>query len=121
MFAGRVELLVTAVRDAEFGVMVGVGVGGALTEIVDDVAFARAPLDADGAHDLIGTLRTLQRTPAFLSAAQRAAAARFVAAFSALAASGPWRRFTLEVNPLKVSDDEVAAVDGLLVIESPAS
>ena len=49
MFAGAQELLVTAFRDREFGVMVGCGVGGGMTEIVDDVAFARAPVDDEGA------------------------------------------------------------------------
>ena len=48
-----VELLVTAFRDREFGVIVGCGLGGGMTEIIDDVVFARAPIDADGAFDLL--------------------------------------------------------------------
>ena len=46
MFDGDRELLVTAFRDREFGVMVGCGIGGGVTELVDDVVFARAPIDA---------------------------------------------------------------------------
>jgi acyl-CoA synthetase (NDP forming) len=42
MFDGNRELLVTAFRDREFGVIVGCGVGGGATELVDDVVFARA-------------------------------------------------------------------------------
>jgi hypothetical protein len=34
-----------------------------------------------------------------------------------LAATAPWPGFTLEVNPLKIGEDSVAAVDGLLIIE----
>lgn len=117
MASGGAELIVTAFRDAEFGVIVGVGVGGAMTEIVDDMALARAPLDRDGALDLISTLRTLQRLPDWLSEAQRGCAADFAARFSALAASAPWQRFTLEVNPLKLGRDDAAAVDGLLIID----
>jgi acetate---CoA ligase (ADP-forming) len=117
MFEGQRELLVTAFRDREFGVIVGCGVGGGATELVDDVVFARAPIDADGAHDLIALMRTLQRSPQWLTARQHALAARFVAAFSTVAASAPWKRFTLEVNPLKLGDDAAAAVDGLLIIE----
>ena len=49
MFAGERELLVTALRDQEFGVMVGCGIGGGMTEVIDDVVFARAPIDAAGA------------------------------------------------------------------------
>lgn len=117
MFPGDRELLVTAFRDREFGVMVGCGVGGSMTEIVDDVAFARAPIHPDGALNLLASLRTLRRLPEWLSALQRQRAADFIARFSALVATVPWERFTFEVNPLKLSEDNLAAVDGLLVIE----
>ncbi len=116
MFDGERELLVTALRDAEFGVIVGCGIGGGLTEIVDDAVFARAPIDAAGALDLLSRLATLRRTSAFLSAGQRALVADFVARFSALAAAAPWPTFTLELNPVKVARDALAAVDGLLLI-----
>jgi acetyltransferase len=117
MFQGDREVLVTAFRDREFGVIVGCGIGGGATELVDDVAFARAPIDADGAFDLIGELRTLRRMPAYLTVTQRELAAEFIAHFSALASTAPFERFTLEVNPLKLGAEAVAAVDGLLVIE----
>jgi hypothetical protein len=117
MFEGNRELLVTALRDREFGVIVGCGIGGGTTELVDDVVFARAPLDAGGAFDLIGQLRTLRRMPSYLTDVQRSLAAGFLARFSALVATAPWARFTLEVNPLKIGRDAVAAVDGLLIIE----
>ncbi len=117
MFEGNRELLVTALRDREFGVIVGVGIGGSPAELVDDVVFARAPLSMDGAFDLVGQLRTLRRLPAFLTGAQHTLAADFVARFAALVATAPWPRFTLEVNPLKLGADAAAAVDGLLIIE----
>ena len=117
MFEGDRELLVTAFRDREFGVIVGCGIGGGATELVDDIVFARAPIDADGALDLIAELRTLQRMPAWLAPRQRELAADFLARFAALAASAPWNRFTLEINPLKLGAASAAAVDGLLVIE----
>ncbi len=117
MFRGERELLVAAFRDAEFGVMVGCGMGGAITEIIDDVVFARAPIDAEGALDLLAQLRTLRRLPDTLSDTQRRLAADFIARFSALAASAPWPRFTLEINPVQLSTDAIAAVDGLLLLE----
>jgi acetate---CoA ligase (ADP-forming) len=117
MFQGHAELLATAFRDEEFGVIVGCGIGGGATEIIDDVVFARAPIDSMGASDLLRRLRTLQRLPAHLSADQQQRSADFIAGFSALAASAPWPRFTMEVNPLKIDVGAVAAVDGLLVIE----
>lgn len=117
MFAGDRELLVTALRDREFGVMVGCGIGGGMTEVIDDVAFARAPLDSAGATDLLKRLATVRRLPDFLSERQLALSADFVARFSALVATAPWPQFTFEVNPLKLGNDAAAAVDGLLLIE----
>jgi hypothetical protein len=107
---------VTAFRDKDFGIVVGCGLGGGLTEIIDDVAFARGPIDADGAADLLGYLRTVRRNPGFLSPAQTKLAAEFIAAFSAVVASAPWPEFTLEINPLKLGESDAAAVDGLLVV-----
>lgn len=117
MFDGTAELLVTAFRDREFGVMVGCGLGGNLTEVIDDVVFARAPIDTEGALDLLDRLRTLQRLPDYLSDRQRREVAGFVARFASLVAGAPWERFTFEVNPVKVGREALAAVDGLLVIE----
>jgi acetate---CoA ligase (ADP-forming) len=117
MVADGRELLVTAFRDPDFGIMVGCGMGGNQTEIIDDVVFTRAPIDADGALDLLSRLRTIRRLPETLSDEQRAQAARFIAAFSTLAAAAPWRGFTLEINPLKLTPDGSAAVDGLLIID----
>jgi acyl-CoA synthetase (NDP forming) len=116
MFAGSQELLVTALRDREFGVMIGCGMGGGMTEIIDDVSFTRGPIDEDGAYNLIGTIRTLRRLPHLLDETQRREAARFVAQFSVLVASAPWDAFTFEINPLKIGERSVAAVDGLLLV-----
>jgi acetyltransferase len=116
MVPAGVELLVTGFRDEEFGVMVGCGLGGGTAEIVDDVVLARAPLDAEGAFDLLGYLRTVRRLPDLLSRRQREEAAGFVARFSAVVAGAPWPRFTFEVNPLVVGTERAVAVDGLLLI-----
>jgi acetate---CoA ligase (ADP-forming) len=117
MVSGALELLVTAFRDPQFGVMVGCGMGGGITEIIDDVVFARAPIGADGAFDLLGRLRTIERLPALLPDTDRRRASDFLARFSTLVATAPWDSFTFEVNPVKIGSDEMAAVDALLVID----
>jgi hypothetical protein len=113
MQRGGLEVLVSAFRDPVFGPVVSVGAGGALTEALDDVALARAPLDAAGVAALLGRLRLMKRA----SGRPVAPLADFVARFSQLAASAPWRRFVFEVNPVAWSADGVVALDGLLVIE----
>jgi len=117
MISGGLELLVTAFRDPQFGVMVGCGMGGGMTEIIDDVVFARAPIDTAGAFDLLGRLRTFERLPTLLPDADRRRAADFLSRFSALVATAPWDSFTFEINPVKLGPDEVAVVDALLVID----
>jgi acetyltransferase len=116
MVSGALELLVTAFRDPQFGVMVGCGMGGGITEIIDDVVFARAPIGADGAFDLLGCLRTIDRLPGLLPDTDRRQVSDFLARFSMLVATAPWESFTFEVNPVKIGTDEMAAVDALLVI-----
>lgn len=116
MFEGRLEMLVTAIRDRDFGILVGVGMGGAMTEIIDDVVFTRAPIDTTGAEDLVRRLRTFRRIPQLFSDQRLRSVATFTARFSSLVASAPWPSFTLEINPLKVADQQAAAVDGLLVV-----
>ncbi|MFM8681513.1 MAG: acetate--CoA ligase family protein [Alphaproteobacteria bacterium] len=117
MVAGGAEVIVSALRDPVAGVGGSCGAGGALTELIDDVVIARAPLDASSARAALGRLRLVQglargRTPPDIEAL-----ARFVADFSQVAARAPWRRFVVEVNPVKWSTKGVTAVDGLVIIE----
>ena len=117
MASGKLELLVSAFRDAAFGVMVACGAGGTLTEVIDDVALQRAPFGRSQAERLLQRLRIVQRAHRIDATAAIAPAAEFVARFSQLAASAPWRRFVLEINPIKWEAGAVTAVDGLLLIE----
>jgi acetyltransferase len=111
------ELIVSALRDKEFGILVGCGIGGNLTEIIDDVAFARAPITAEAAAALLKSLRTCRKNSDFISDEQVRSAAEWISKFSVLAATAPWDNFNLEVNPLLLAEGSSRAVDGLLVID----
>ena len=111
------ELLVSAFRDPDFGVMLSLGAGGAMTELIDDVILVPAPLDAVAAADALNRLRVVRRAGGLSGGST--ALAGFVARFAAVAAAAPWRRFVLEVNPVKWASEQVIAVDGLLIIEEP--
>lgn len=111
------EMLVSVFRDPTFGPMVSCGAGGTRTELLDDVVLARAPVTSQVAIGLLRRLRIVRL--AAESGLRIEPLASFVAALSELSTSAPWQRFTLEINPVKWRTGDVAAVDGLLVIEAP--
>lgn len=115
---GGRELLISALCDPVFGPIVTCGAGGGLTELIDDVVVARAPVDADQAARMLGRLR-LSRIGHSAPPTRDDAAAQFLEKFSELVAAAPWRRFVFEVNPVKWKPDEAVAVDGLLIVEDP--
>ncbi len=119
MVEGGLEALISAFRDPLFGPMISVGAGGGLTELIDDVAIARAPVDEAGASALVGRLRLLRSAAKMKRPPDRALLARYVAHVSQVAASAPWRQFVLEINPVKWTAEYVTAVDGLLIVEEP--
>ena len=114
MMVTGTEILASAFRDPDFGVMVSLGAGGTLTELIDDVVLVPAPLSAAAAERALRRLRVMRKT-----GDQVGVVIDFICRFSALAAAAPWRRFVLEINPVKWTADEARAVDGLLIIEEP--
>jgi acetyltransferase len=108
-----VELLLSAHRDPNFGVMVSIGAGGVVTELIDDVILASAPLGEVAAARALNRLGVVRRAGGVTA---DGVLPRCVARFAGLAASAPWRRFVLELNPIKWTANEAAAVDGLLII-----
>jgi acetyltransferase len=117
MITDGAELLVSGFRDPVFGPVVSCGAGGVATELIDDVSFACAPLDEPAALALLGRLRTA--TKAYGADLDRGGdrAVAFLVDFSRLLAELPWRRFVLELNPVRIAPDRAVAVDGLLIIE----
>lgn len=114
-----VELIVGVRRDARFGPVAMVGLGGIFTEVLRDAAFALAPVDEDGARDLLLALRGAAvlrgirgRPPADL-----AAAARAIATITAIAAAHPEIR-ELEVNPLLASPAGCLGLDARIVLDT---
>ncbi len=51
------EMIIGVTRDAEFGPMLMVGLGGIYTEVLKDVAFAPVPIDQRQAHVLVNRLK----------------------------------------------------------------
>lgn len=88
-----------------------------MTELIDDVTLTLAPLTEAAAKRALDRLKIVRRAGGAVP--KKTELARCVAHFSALAASAPWRRFVLELNPVRWRPDKVVIVDGLLIIAEP--
>ena len=111
-----VELIVGSRRDARFGPVLLVGLGGLLTEVLQDVSVALAPADADEAEELILGLRgasLLTGSRARPALAVRAAA-EAAAAISHVAAAHPAIQ-EVEINPLLVTEGGAIGLDTRVV------
>jgi hypothetical protein len=111
---GGVELLIGVTRDFDFGATVSVGVGGGLAEALELITHSLAPLDADGARELVASLPVIERLlgdmPDHLIEA--------IVAVSRLAAEHP-EISEIDVNPLLVSPERAVALDCLIVLDNP--
>lgn len=116
MHQGGTELLVTAFRDPIFGTMVSCGSGGVLTELIDDVVTERAPVSEALAAYMLERLRSRRHAADTKGALAIDHAAAFIARFSELASTAPWKRFIFEVNPVLLTREAAVAVDGLLIV-----
>ncbi len=112
-----VELIVGAVRDPRFGPLVMVGLGGVLTEVLDDTVCALAPVSAQAARRLVGSLRgaPLLRGARGRSPVDLEALAGVVALVSRLAAAHP-ELVELELNPVLAGPSGVLALDARVVL-----
>jgi acetate---CoA ligase (ADP-forming) len=114
-----IELIVGARRDARFGPVLLVGVGGLYAEVLADIAVALAPVSADEAEELI---RSLRAAPLLEGARGRrpldlAAAARAAAALSQVAASRANLQ-EIEINPLLVTPTGALGLDARVVLSA---
>ncbi|MGH2513219.1 MAG: acetate--CoA ligase family protein, partial [Candidatus Limnocylindrales bacterium] len=116
MVGPGVELIVGLRRDAQFGPIVLVGLGGTLAEILDDVVLELAPLSAAIAGDMLDRLRG---APILAGARgrppiDRAALIELIVGLGRLG----WQRSDLlevDLNPVIAQELGVIAVDALVV------
>ena len=118
MASGDTEFVIGLQNDPVFGVVIMVGLGGVLIEVLKDVAFRKVPLSETQAEDMLADLRgkailggVRGRAPV-----DRKALLGTICAVSQLgAALGP-RLETLDVNPVLLGPDAAIAVDWLMVL-----
>jgi acyl-CoA synthetase (NDP forming) len=122
MVSGNRELIAGVVRDAQFGAMVMLGVGGILAEAVADVVFRPAPLDAATAVDMIDGLATQKLLGEFRgeSVVDREQLVELLVGLGRLAGDRD-DVASVDINPLIVEPTgRLVAVDGLVEVGEPS-
>jgi len=94
-----------------------VGIGGALAEVLDLVTASLAPLDRDGARELVAGLPALAK---LLGGGAPDGLIDAIVAVSRLAAEHPEIE-EIDVNPLLVSPERAVALDCLIVLKGSES
>ncbi|HYH93817.1 MAG TPA: acetate--CoA ligase family protein [Candidatus Saccharimonadales bacterium] len=112
-----VELIVGLRRDPSFGPAVVVGLGGVLTEVLDDVSIRLAPVGRDTALGMLDELRGTRILDGVRGApaVDRAAVAELVVALSRLAIDRP-DIVEVDLNPVIAAPTGAVAVDALVVL-----
>jgi acyl-CoA synthetase (NDP forming) len=120
MAPAGVELILGLRRDPQFGPAVLVGLGGVLTEVLDDVAIRLAPLDDEAADGMLDELRgaALLRGVRSRPPVDRAALASMLVALGRLGVERP-DILEVDLNPVIATARGALAVDALVVLEGP--
>jgi acetyltransferase len=112
MIPAGVDLIVGIVRDAQFGPLVMVGVGGIQVELMHDVTFDLAPVTSRQADAMLDRTGAGKLLAGFRGAppADRAAVIDVIVRLAQLASDHP-RLAEIEINPLIVLESGAWAVD----------
>ena len=118
MIGRGVELIVGMERDEQFGPTVIVGLGGVLTEVLDDVALRLAPVPRAEADAMLEALRGAPLLDGFRGqpAVDRDAVCDLIVAVGRLAAARP-EIVELDLNPVIATQEGATIVDALVVLD----
>ena len=110
------ELIVGVERDPQFGLVLVIGAGGILVELMKDVRPLLLPVTRDDISLAIGKLRIARLLSGYRGkpAANHTAIVDAVMAVAAYAEANAQTLLELDVNPLMVFPDRAVAVDALI-------
>lgn len=117
MVAGRRELVAGMTRDPQFGPCVMFGLGGIFTEILDDIAFRKVPLDQADARALLGAIRGRRILEAVrgMPAADTEALADILIRVGQIGVDLA-QVAEIDINPILLAGRRPVAVDALVVL-----
>jgi acetyltransferase len=120
MAKGDVELVIGLKRDAAFGPVVMVGLGGVLIEVFKDVVFRAAPVTETEALRMLDELkcRVLLDGVRGKPPVDKTSLAGMIAAVSRFGAAAGPRLAELDLNPVLAGPDGAIAVDWLMMLDA---
>jgi len=122
MVAGARELACGFIRHPHFGPCVMFGLGGVLTEALEDVTFRLAPLGEGDAHEMLHEIRARKILEGFRGEApvDEASVTRILVTLGHIGIEEE-RIEGIDINPLKIRRNGVpVAVDALVLLNHPA-
>lgn len=120
MASGHVELVIGVQRDPVFGMIVMVGFGGILVEVLKDVTFRRAPFDQNEARSMLDDLRMSRILDGVRGkpAVDREAISLLLSRLSHWAAAMEPHLSELDLNPVLVGEAGPCVVDCVMIFEA---
>ncbi len=118
MVKGKREFVAGMFKDAQFGPVIMFGLGGILTEALDDIVLKIAPLDDVDMEDMMGQLSSKKLLGPFRgeAAVDKNTIKKILGGLSDLALQNPYIQ-EIDINPLIIQKDgSPVAVDGLVVL-----
>jgi acyl-CoA synthetase (NDP forming) len=111
------ELFVGTARDADWGMVLALGLGGVWVEVLKDTALSLLPICREDVLGMLASLRAARILGGYRGApaADLAAIAEVVVRIGEAALALGSRAASLEINPLLVDGSRVEALDGLVV------
>lgn len=119
MVSGRRELVMGMTRDQQFGPCVMFGLGGIFTEVLGDIAFRKAPLDAKDAYTMMDGIKSHRILDAIrgMQAVDKEQIVTMLINLGQLALDME-QIAEIDINPLIISGSKAVAVDALIVLSA---
>ncbi|QYN36157.1 acetate--CoA ligase family protein [Pseudonocardia sp. DSM 110487] len=119
MLAGGQEVIIGATTDPTFGKVVVFGLGGVLVEVLKDVTFRLAPVDAETAHSMLDGIQAAEVLKGARGAepADADALAEIITRLSDLVTDFPRIR-EFDLNPVFARPDGASAADVRILLDA---
>jgi acetyltransferase len=114
------ELMIGIIRDPVFGPVISFGSGGTSVEVMGDSAISLPPLNHSLAVDLINRTKVSKLLGAFrnMPPVDMQQLINVLRGVSAMACELPWIQ-EMDINPLIIDENGLAAVDARIVVDYP--